>query len=287
ALHYAYHLFMLGFLLYVGLQSRQGITLTQFYALVGGTLLSALSPLSPLSLPRLADALVQGAKAAIPVSVATAAAGIVVGVVGLTGVGLKFSGLVLSASGGVTLVALVLVAVASLVLGMGLPVTASYIVLVILAGPALADLGVPLIIAHLVVFWLSQDSNVTPPVALAAYAASGLAQADPMRSGFMAWKFAKGLYLIPLLMVYRPGVMLEGGAALVAKDLLLGLLALAAFVGALEGFLFRPLAPGARLALLLGGVLVFFPGFGLELLGAGLVLAALLWARLTRRSVSG
>ena len=286
ALHYAYHLAMLGFLLYVGMQSRQGISLAQFYALVGGALLSALSPLSPLSLSRLAEALVSGAKAAIPVSVATAAAGIVVGVVGLTGVGLKFSGLVLSASGGITLVALVLVALASLVLGMGLPVTASYIVLVILAGPALSDLGVPLIVAHLVVFWLSQDSNVTPPVALAAYAGSGLAQADPMRSGFMAWKFAKGLYLIPLLMVYRPGIMLEGGTLLVAKDLFLGLLALAAFVGVLEGHLFQPLAPWVRLLLLLGGVLLFFPGLGLELLGAGLIFAALFAGRLTRRSVS-
>ncbi len=285
-LHYAYHLLMLGFLLYVGLQSRQGISLAQFYALVGGTLLSTLSPLAPLPLARLAGALVAGARAAIPVSVATAAAGVVVGVVGLTGVGLKFSGLVLSASGGVTLVALVLVALASLVLGMGLPVTASYIVLVILAGPALADLGVPLIVAHLVVFWLSQDSNVTPPVALAAYAASGLAQADPMRAGLMAWKFAKGLYLIPLLMVYRPGVMLSGGMPLLAKDLFLGLLALAAFVGALEGHLLRPLSVGVRLVLLCGGVLVFFPGLGMELLGAGLIFAALTVSRLTGRSVS-
>jgi len=284
-LHYAYHLAMLAFLLYVGMQSRQGITLGQFYALVGGTLLSTLSPLSPLSLSRLAEALVQGAKSAIPVSVATAAAGIIVGVVGLTGVGLKFSGLVLSASGGITLVALVLVALASLVLGMGLPVTASYIVLVILAGPALADLGVPLIVAHLVVFWLSQDSNVTPPVALAAYAASGLAGADPMKAGFMAWKFAKGLYLIPLLMVYRPGVMLEGGMALIAKDVFLAVLALAAFVGVLEGFLARPLLPWARVLLLVGGLLIFAPGLGLELLGAAIVLAVLAHAWLTGRSV--
>jgi len=207
--------------------------------------------------------------------------------VGLTGVGLKFSGLVLSASGGVTLAALFLVAIASLVLGMGLPVTASYIVLVILAGPALADLGVPLIVAHLVVFWLSQDSNVTPPVALAAYAASGLAQADPMRAGLMAWKFAKGLYLIPLLMVYRSGVMLAGGPGLVVKDLALGLLALAAFVGALEGFLLRPLAPWARGGLLLGGVLVFFPQLGLDLLGAVLVLGTLVGVWLTGRSETG
>jgi TRAP-type uncharacterized transport system fused permease subunit len=99
-----------------------------------------------------------------------------------------------SLSGGYLLPALVLVALASLVLGMGLPVTAAYIVLVVLAGPALQDLGVVLITAHMVVFWLSQDSNVTPPVALAAYAAAGIAGASPMRSGFQAWKFAKAAH---------------------------------------------------------------------------------------------
>ncbi len=276
ALHYAYHLLMLGFLLYVGVQSRQGISLVQFYALIGGIFVSTLSPYSPLGLSALIEALIHGAKSALPVSVATAAAGIVVGVVGLTGVGLKFSGLVISASGGYIFLALVLVALASLVLGMGLPVTASYIVLVILAGPALQDLGIPLIVAHLVVFWLSQDSNVTPPVALAAYAASGMAGADPMRTGFMAWKFAKGLYLIPLLMVYRPGVMLEGGAALVGEDVVLSLLALAAFVGALEGFLVVPLKAWARLGLALGGALIFFPSLGIEAIGALLVILLVL-----------
>ena len=274
--HYAYHLLYLGFLLYVGIQSRQGITLGQFEALVAGAVLSTLLPLSPFRFGALIEGLVSGAKAAVPVSVATAAAGIVVGVVGLTGLGLKFSGLLLSASGGQLLVALVLVALASLVLGMGLPVTASYIVLVILAGPALEDLGVPLLIAHLVVFWLSQDSNVTPPVALAAYAAAGLAGADPMKASVNAWKYAKGLYLIPLLMVYRPGLMLRGDGAQVFLDMALSLLALVAFVGALEGFLLWRMTPWGRGLLFLAGLLAFLNAplaWGLS--GLSLVLAFL------------
>jgi TRAP-type uncharacterized transport system fused permease subunit len=105
-----------------------------------------------------------GAKNAIMVSVACGCAGIIVGCVSLTGLGLKFSSLVVSLSAGSPFLAIMLIGLASLVLGMGLPVTASYIVLVILAGPALMDLGLPILVAHMVVFWYSQDANVTPPV---------------------------------------------------------------------------------------------------------------------------
>ncbi len=225
------------------------------------------------SRPRLAQivaAFEKGARAAIPVSVATAAAGIVVGVVGLTGLGLKFSDLVLGFSGGIPLLALLLVALASLVLGMGLPVTASYIVLVVLAGPALEELGIALIVAHLVVFWFSQDSNVTPPVALAAYAAAGLAGTSPMRAAFKAWKFAKGLYLVPLLMVYAPGVLLMGSTPEILWDLARAALALFAFAVALEGYLFGEIT-WERGLLGLGGVLLFVPGRALDLVGVALV----------------
>jgi TRAP-type uncharacterized transport system fused permease subunit len=87
---------------------------------------------------------------------------------------------------------------------MGLPVTASYIVLATLAGPALLDMGVPLMEAHMIVFWYSQDANVTPPVSLASFAGAGIAGANPMRTAFTSWKLAKGLYIIPLIMAYRP-----------------------------------------------------------------------------------
>jgi len=149
-------------------------------------------------------ALEKGAKNAIMVSVACAAAGIIVGMVTLTGMGLKFSSLVLELSFGIKALAILLIGAASLVLGMGLPVTASYIVLATLAGPALLDMGVPLLVAHMIVFWYSQDANVTPPVSLASFAGAGVANANPMRTAFSSWKLAKGLYIIPLVMAYRP-----------------------------------------------------------------------------------
>ena len=148
---------------------------------------------------RAADGFVVAGRNALPVSLACAVAGIIVGIVGLTGLGLNFSALMLSFSQGNLLLALILLLLASLVLGMGLPVTASYIVLIVLAGPVLVnEFGLPVLAAHLVVFWFSQDSNVTPPVCLAAYAAAGVAGSDPMKTGLHAWKYAKGLYLIPL-----------------------------------------------------------------------------------------
>ncbi len=149
-------------------------------------------------------ALERGAKNAVMVSVACAAAGIIVGMVTLTGMGLKFSSLVLDLSFGIKVLAILLIGAASLVLGMGLPVTASYIVLATLAGPALLDMGVPLMVSHMIVFWYSQDANVTPPVSLASFAGAGVAGANPMRTAFTSWKLAKGLYIIPIVMAYRP-----------------------------------------------------------------------------------
>ncbi|RLC21783.1 MAG: TRAP transporter permease, partial [Deltaproteobacteria bacterium] len=142
-------------------------------------------------------ALENGAKNAVMVSVACAAAGIIVGMVSLTGMGLKFSSLVLDLSYGIKVLAILLIGAASLVLGMGLPVTASYIVLATLAGPALLDMGVPIMVAHMIVFWYSQDANVTPPVSLASFAGAGIAGANPMKTALVSWKLAKGLYIIP------------------------------------------------------------------------------------------
>jgi TRAP-type uncharacterized transport system fused permease subunit len=169
------------------------------------------------------------------VAVACAAAGIIVGIVNLTGTGLRFSSLVVSLSQGIPLLALMLVALTSLLLGMGLPVTASYIVLIILAGPGLMDLGIPLLTAHMVVFWYSQDANVTPPVALESFAAAGIAGSSPMKTAFTSWKLAKGLYIIPIIMVYHP-LLLNGTTGAVLLTIVLSILAIIAFVVCLERY---------------------------------------------------
>ncbi|WP_046079429.1 TRAP transporter permease [Halomonas sp. HG01] len=217
-----------------------------------------------------------GARNAVAVSMACAVAGIIVGVVGLTGLGLKFSAMMMAFSDGNLLLALVMVLLASLVLGMGLPVTASYIVLIVLVGPALtSEFGVPLLIAHLVVFWYSQDSNVTPPIALAGFAGAAIAGARPMDTGFQAWKFAKGLYLIPLFMVFNPEIIMGGPLPLLAWTTLTAFLALAAFAAALEGYLFTRMSTPVRLVLLPAIVGVFYPSLIAEAAGAAVMVLAL------------
>jgi TRAP transporter 4TM/12TM fusion protein len=188
-------------------------------------------------------ALEKGAQSAIMVSVACAAAGIIVGMVTLTGMGLKFSSLVLDLSHGIKVLAILLIGAASLVLGMGLPVTASYIVLATLAGPALLDMGVPLLVAHMIVFWYSQDANVTPPVSLASFAGAGIAGANPMRTALTSWKLAKGLYILPIVMAYRPLLGMGKEYELlhwqVGECMIATLLALIAFASGIERFLIR------------------------------------------------
>ena len=211
---------------------------------------------SRLTLRDFLEVFVMAARSTLPVSVACAVAGIIVGMVGLTGLGLVFSDVLVNAFAGNLFMTLVMVALASLIMGIGLPVTASYVVLVILAGPALEQLGLALIVAHMIVYWLSQDSNVTPPVAFAAFAAAGIADSKPMRSGVSAWKFAKGLYLIPLLMAYSALMEVDGPVLDLVFAIVTGSLALAAGAMAIEGWFLRRTMLGERITLGLSAALV-------------------------------
>ena len=228
------------------------------------------------------EALDLGARNAVAVSVACAVAGIIVGVVGLTGLGLKFSAMMIAFSGGNLVLALILVLLASLILGMGLPVTAAYIVLIILVGPALTEqFGVPVLIAHLVVFWYSQDSNVTPPVALAGFAGAAIAGSKPMETSVQAWKYAKGLYLIPLFMVFNEEIILGGPLPYVLFSGVIAILGLVAFAAVLEGFLWRPIPVWMRLLLVPGVVALFWPDLTVEIAGTVLIvlLLGMNWAQ--------
>ena len=241
----------------------------------------------PLTTERLRDAIISGlrlvgqalelgARNAVAVSVACAVAGIIVGVVGLTGLGLKFSSMMISLSGGNLALALVFVLIASLILGLGLPVTAAYIVLIILVGPALqSEFGVPLLIAHLVVFWYSQDSNVTPPVALAAFAGAAIAGSKPMETSVVAWKYAKGLYLIPAFMVYNPEIIMGGETWYVIWTGVIVVIGLVGLVSALEGYLFTWMDKLSRILIVPGAVAIFNPDEIIEAAGAALVFAIL------------
>ncbi|HLR81993.1 MAG TPA: TRAP transporter permease [Paenalcaligenes sp.] len=214
-----------------------------------------------------------GARNAVVVSIACGVAGMIVAVVGLTGLGLKFTSIMLAFSGGNLLLAVLLVWFASIVLGLGLPVTASYIVLVILVGPALqSEFGVPLLIAHLLVFWYSQDSNVTPPVALAAFAGAAVSGGNAMGTSIEAWKYAKGLYMIPLYFVFNHALIMGGDIKTLVWDGFLLILALAAFAAVFSGFLYTWIRWFSRAAMTVGMVMVFFPNTTYEIVGAALII---------------
>lgn len=168
-------------------------------------------------------ALALGAQNMVVTGVLLIAVGVIVGIINISGIGITFSQLIMEWSGNSLLIAIILIAVASLVLGMGLPVTASYVVLSVLSAPALvglmlspemaalvnAGIEIPevamyLLSAHLIIFWLSQDSNLTPPVCLAAFAAAAIAKTPPMQTGLVSWKVGKGMYIIPLLFAFTP-----------------------------------------------------------------------------------
>ncbi|WP_300455393.1 TRAP transporter permease [Desulfobacula sp.] len=212
-----------------------------------------------------------GAKNAIMVSVACGAAGIIVGMVSLTGMGLKFSSLILDLSFGIKVLAILLIGGASLVLGMGLPVTASYIVLATLAGPALMDMGVPIMVAHMIVFWYSQDANVTPPVSLASFAGAGIAKANPMKTALTSWKLAKGLYIIPIIMAYRPLLGMGNTYELlhweVMSCMVTTTLGLIAFASALERYFLRKATRVETLLFWLAAIGLFWPTYWADLAG--------------------
>ncbi|MPZ67806.1 MAG: TRAP transporter fused permease subunit [Pseudonocardiaceae bacterium] len=250
------------------------------YAIGALLVVAMLRKASRLRLRDVGEVFTLAARNTLTVSVATAAAGIIVGVVGLTGAGLRFSSGMLSVASGQLLLTLLMIAIASLVLGLGLPVTASYVVLIVLAGPALLDLGLPLIVAHMVVYWYSQDSNVTPPVALAAFSAAGIAGSSPMRTSVSAWKFAKGLYLIPLLMAYSP-LLLNGTLEEIVLAVITGSLGLFAFAVALEGYWLTRTTLAERLAVVAATVLLLTPSYLLDA-GGAVALAAVVFVQVRR-----
>jgi TRAP transporter 4TM/12TM fusion protein len=156
------------------------------------------------------EAIQTGARNTLIIGATLGVIGIIVGVISLTGIGLKFSDIIISLAGGNLLPAILLVGLASLVLGMGVPVTAAYLITAVLAVPPLMEMGVVLICAHMIVYWFSQDSNITPPVCVAAYAGAAIAGSDPWKTGWTSFKFAKLLYVMPLLFAFTPAILFEG-----------------------------------------------------------------------------
>ncbi len=181
-----------------------------FWATISCVAVSWVRKDTRMGLKEIWEAILTGANNTLIIGATLGVIGVIVGTISLTGIGLKFSDIIISLASGNLLMAIILVALASLVLGMGVPVTAAYLITAVLAVPPLQEMGVVLIAAHMIVYWFSQDSNITPPVCVAAYAGAAIAGADPWKTGWTSFKFAKLLYVMPILFAFTPSILFEG-----------------------------------------------------------------------------
>ncbi len=249
-------------------------TYAALWGIAAAFLVSLLRKDTRMGIRDMVDALEQGARVALPVIAACATAGIIVGIVVLTGLGGKIAGGILQLAGGSFFLILFFTMIACILLGMGLPTTANYVVTASMAAPALIAFDVPVIAAHMFVFYFGIVADITPPVCLAAYAGAGIAKANPMKSGVTALKLAIAGFIIPYVLVYNPVLVLEDATFMtltpVLVTALLGMLAISACM--MNYFITNP-SVIERILLLVAGIMLVYPGnLLISLPGLGLLI---------------
>jgi TRAP transporter 4TM/12TM fusion protein len=244
-----------------------------------------------LNLKKLLDTLESGARGALGVALACATAGIIVGVVTLTGLGLKMGDGLLALSGGQILPTLIFTMVTSLILGMGAPTTANYVITSTVAAPALLKLGTPLMAAHMFVFYFGIVADITPPVCLAAMAGAAIAKSDPMKTGVNATKLAIAAFLVPYIFIFSPSLLMINATLLgVVQMTITSITGMVGVGAAVEGWYWTRMAWWERIMALAAGLMLIDPGTLTDI--AGMVLMGLLTlfqyrkAKLTRSLVS-
>jgi len=267
-LHFLFPLFLLLFLLVV---VRYTVTKSVLWTIVATFVVTWPNREHRLTWPKIQSACLDAAKNVLTVAGACAAAGVVVGSITMTGIGFKLFSLVMGFSGGILLIALIFTMVAATIMGMGVPTTAAYIIVAITCAPMLIDFGVDPLGAHLFVFYFAILSAITPPVALAAFAASGLAKERPMKIGWTAVGLAASTYIVPFAFVYNVGLLGSAPPAQVLHVTATAMIGITSVAAAWTAFLFAPLAFVQRVALAIGGVLVIVPELYTDLVGLAVV----------------
>ncbi len=242
-----------------------------FWALLSTIALSWIKTDTRMGPKEIIEALHYGVLKALEVVAACAVAGIIIGMVTMTGLGLKFSTLIELLAGGNLMAGLFYTLVASLILGMGVPTTAKYIILATLVAPALVALGAPLLAAHLFILYFGTDADITPPVGLAAYAAAGLAGAHPMKTAIEAFKMGITAYIVPFAFILGPALLLQGPLYEIFLACATALLACAGLGAAMQGFFVRRMPLWHRGLLLIGSVMLMETSMLGDLIGFLLV----------------
>jgi len=282
-LAFGWHLFLPLFGIVFFLMQGYTPLLAGFYAVLLTVVVSSIRKSTRMSPRKVYAALEAGALGALPVAAACAAAGIVIGVVNLTGLGLRFSSLILSVSGGNLLAALFLTMIASLILGMGLPTTPAYVIQAALAAPALVNLGVPIIAAHLFCLYFAVISAITPPVALAAYAGASISGGNAMTTGFIATRLGLAAYIVPYMFILGPQLLLIGDPLNILLAVITAVLGVIGLSVAGEGWLLGRAVMWERAVALGGALLLIKPGTLTDAAGLTL-LAVVLLSQLRQRA---
>jgi TRAP transporter 4TM/12TM fusion protein len=217
------------------------------------------------------DALIDGARNTLPVALACASAGIIIGIVILTGLGITFTQWVVSVSQNTLLLALVLTMAAGIILGMGMPTTPAYIIMVSLLVPALIKLGVVKPAAHMFAFYFAILSAITPPVALAVYAASGLAKSDLWKTGWAAVRIGAAGFIVPFMFVYEPALLMIGDWPTIAWRFVVSCLGIGLLAAGLHGYLLRPMPPWERGLAIASALFLVAPTLIADLIGFALM----------------
>ena len=240
------------------------------YGIISTIVVGAFRKETRMSFGDILRALENGARAALGVAAATACAGMIVGVVTLTGVGLKFANGLLNFAGGIVLLTLFFTMLSSIILGMGTPTTANYIITSTIAAPAIIALGAPVLSAHMFTFYFGIVADITPPVALAAFAASGIAGGSPMKTGVNSTKLAIAAFIIPYIFVLSPEILLIDSTFLEASFVVftatIGMIGVSA---GLIGYWLAPLYWWERIWCAAAGLLLIIPGWVTDTAGLG------------------
>jgi len=248
------------------------------YSIVSLIVLSQIRKVTRITFAKALSALEQGAKSVLPIMASCAGAGVIVGIVFITGLGARFSSYLVAFSAGNLYLGLFMAMVISIILGMGLPTTAAYVIQVALVVPALLKMGLPLYAAHFFVLYFSALSLITPPVAISSYAAAGIAGSPIMRTGLEASKLAAGVYLIPYMFVFSPSLFLIGNPLAVTLTVITSIIGIAIFAAGVEGYLFNRMALWERGIAVFSGILLIKPGMFTDGIG-GVLIVGILFAQ--------
>jgi len=235
---------------------------------------------------RTLEALNLAARDTVQLVAVCACAGIIVGVIALTGIGGRFSELILGIAGASQLVAMLFAAVVALVLGMGMPTTAAYAIAAAVIAPGLTKIGVPVLVAHMFVFYFAVISAITPPVALASFAAAGLAQADPWKTSWIALKMGLATFIVPFMFFFSPVLLMQGPWPEIMQATVTASIGVWFLASSTEGWFGGKLANPLRLLMFVAALLLIHPGTITDLVGLAIGVPIYLWQRLRFRKAA-